>query len=274
MLSALLLAAATMLGLVLVQRALRQTWQAKIPRTASAGLLQAAEIFGVFLIASSAAAGCARGESLLADAGWIAAFGVTAVALLEVAGLMGLRLYVKGQLPAEIAADNAAAGLVAMGHVLATGIIAASLFYGVDLGELGVSLVFFVIAQASLHGLVWLFRRLTAYDDAEEVLDRNLAAALAHAGLTVALAIVIGHAADGPYLGFLDSLLAYGGALLVGLAFYPVRQLLVQCVILGARPSLRGGALDRAIGEAHDIGAGALEAATYVATAFMVGAIV
>ena len=51
------------------------------------------------------------------------------------------------------------------------------------------------------------------------------------------------------------------------IALYPVRQILVQSLILGAAPTLRGGKLDAAIAQDRNLGLAALEAATYLATA-------
>jgi hypothetical protein len=47
--------------------------------------------------------------------------------------------------------------------------------------------------------------------------------------------------------------------------------LIVQGLILGARPTLRGGALDQAIGVDRNVGAAALEASAYVGTALAIG---
>lgn len=49
---------------------------------------------------------------------------------------------------------------------------------------------------------------------------------------------------------------------------WPLRQLLVQCVLLRARPSIVGGEIDRRIADG-DVGVGALEAMTYVGFALL-----
>ena len=54
------------------------------------------------------------------------------------------------------------------------------------------------------------------------------------------------------------------------LAFYPVRQLFVQMVLLHAPFAIRGGKLDVAIATERNVGMGALEAATYLATALAI----
>ena len=48
------------------------------------------------------------------------------------------------------------------------------------------------------------------------------------------------------------------------MALYPLRQVLVQGLVLGARPAVRGGELDVAIGRDRNFGVAALETACYV----------
>jgi uncharacterized membrane protein YjfL (UPF0719 family) len=268
-------AAAAMVLLLLVQRAAARLLDGggDLKRNPARGIAESGEILGAFLVAGAVAHGSVHGEDFGRDVLNMLAFGLAGGILLEAAGRLGVRIVLRSRLASEIARGNPAAGVAAAGHAIATGTIVASCIYGDDLGAIGVSLLFFLVAQATLHGLVALFRALTAYDDTEEILDENLAAALSYAGVTVALGLLIGHAADGEFTTFGESLKDYGVALLLGLALYPVRQVLVQGLILRSAPTLRGGRLDRAISEERAIGMGALEAATYVATALMVGAV-
>jgi len=88
--------------------------------------------------------------------------------------------------------------------------------------------------------------------------------------VAVAIAIVIGRAAEGDFEGWLSSLRGYGLVLLSLLALYPVRQLFVQTLLMRTRPHLRGGPLDVAIAERRSAGLAALEAGSYVATAIVI----
>src|SRR5262245_45175516 len=264
----------TVFALLLADRGLRRLLRGAPPTDAASQsavrVVHAAHALAVFLLAGGVVDGCARGESIATDVGWIVVFGTAGLLVFEVAAWLGVRMLAGGAIPQQARAGNLAAATFGAGHVVATGILCASLFGGTSASELGVALAFAVLAQLSLHALVWAFRLLTTYDDAAEVLEQNQGAALAHAGLSVAMALLIAHAADGPWLGLLASLQGYALALLEGLLFYPLRQVLIGCVLLGARPAWRGGVLDRAIAERGDVGAGALEAATYLATALLV----
>jgi uncharacterized membrane protein YjfL (UPF0719 family) len=212
---------------------------------------------------------CLEGESWRRDAMWVSAFGVAALLLLSVSGYLGVRVLMKSSLPAQIEKGNVAAGVAAGGHYVATGIITSQAFAGSDLESLGLSLTFFVLAQITLHAFVILFRTVTSYDDAEEIESDNLAAALSYAGITIAVAMIVGRALQGNFVSWGVSLRGYGLALLFNFALYPVRQILVQSVLLGAGFSLWRGRLDIGIME-RNVGMGALEAVSYLATALVV----
>ncbi len=234
------------------------------------GLLQVGQVLGVFLLVGSVVSNSVTGKSLQHDALWVAVFGTASLGLLILTGRLGIGVLLKSRLPAEIERGNTAAGLAAGAHYVATGLITSRAVAGSDLRGLGLSLAFFVVAQLTLHLVVITFRALTAYDDAEQIQSENLAAALSYAGLTIAVALIIGRALEGDFVDWTTSLAGYGKALLFVLALYPVRQILVQMAFLGGKFSFHKGLLDTAIEERRNAGAAALEAASYIATALLV----
>ena len=233
-------------------------------------LKRVGQVFAVFMVSAAVVKNGATGESLAHDITWVAAFGLTAVALVSLTGRLGVQLLLSSRLPAELARGNVAAGVAAAANYVATGIVTARSIGGNDLRGLGVSLVFFVLSQLTLHVFTLLFRMLTTYDDAEQIAGENLAAALSYAGLVVAVALVVAHAVEGEFIGWDQSVRGYGKALIALVAFYPVRQIFVQMVLLRAPFALRGGRLDAAVGAERNTGMGALEAATYVSTALAI----
>ncbi len=230
-------------------------------------LLLGARVIALFLLAGTLVTQCRQGD-LADDLRWMALFGLVGFALFELAMRMG-STSLRG-LQAATRDDNLAAATAIGAHTIAIGILLANVCGGHDQEALAVAAASFVVGQLTLLLLVALFRVLTAYDDRAQMLSGNLAAALAHGGLTIALALVIARATDGEFQGAWPALRDYGIAVAEGLLMWPLRQLLVQCVILRAAPTLRAGELDRAIGERGDVGAGALEAATYLAVACFV----
>lgn len=233
-------------------------------------LLGVGQVTAIFLVAANAVKASVKGNDILHDAAWVGAFGLTGVALIALMGHLGVRLLLSSRLPKEIERGNVAAGLAAGAHYVATGIITSHAMSGRDLTTLGISFVFFVIGQLTLHVFVSLFRALTTYDDSEQIAGENLAAALSYAGAAIAIAIIIARATDGDFDGWGSSLKGYVGVLLGVLALYPVRQVFVQMLLLRAPLKLRGGPIDHGIAVERSAGLGALEAVTYVATALSV----
>ncbi len=193
--------------------------------------------------------------------------GLTALAL---ATFVWNHLLLRGRLVAQVRQGNLAAGIAGAAHVLGSGIVAAHCLVGDGLGTLAIALSFFAIAQVSLMALVVLFRFLTHYADDQEIAGENLAAAISYAGMVIALSIIVGHAADGTFLGWGHALRAFGLSLLLCLALYPVRQIVVARLFLGFPLTWRGGALDRAIAQDRDVVVSVIEALGSLATAMLV----
>jgi uncharacterized membrane protein YjfL (UPF0719 family) len=230
----------------------------------------AGHLLGAFLVVASVVDGSPTGASLAADAFWTAVFGIATVVLHAELARLGTSLIVGAGLRKEIERGNPAAGVAAAGHNVATGVVVSSCLYGHDLETFGVALGFLAIALLTLHLFVIAFRALTVYRDNEEILDENVAAAMSYAGVTIALGVIVGHAADGAFEGWAASLRGYGLSLIGMLALYPVRQLLVGFLLVGDRPRLRGGLLDDGIARGRNVGLGVLEGSAYVAVALLI----
>jgi uncharacterized membrane protein YjfL (UPF0719 family) len=207
-------------------------------------------------------------ESIVQSALWAAVFVLAGIALIQLAGGLGIRLLLRSSLSRELSSGNVAAGLAAGANYVAIGILAAPAIAGSDLRGLGLSIAFFGIAVATLAAYVALFRALTTYDDAEQIQGENLAAAVSYGGVSVAIALVLARAVTGgEFIGWGSALSGYAWVAAGALALYPIRQLIVQGLILGRTPTLRGGSLDDAIGVDRNVGMAAMEALTYIAAA-------
>jgi len=239
---------------------------------AALGLLRSGRVLGVALIAASVW----RGTEALSAPGragraWpLLLFGVAALAMWGGATALQQRLLLAGRLRAEVARGNVAAALAAAANDVALALITSRAVYGDSPRELPAALAFGALAIVTWAVFVSLFRAVTTYPDGPEIAGENNAAALSYAGAALALALIIGHAVDGPFAGWGSSLRAYAAALALAAALYPVRQLLVEGLLLRQRPRLRGGELDRAIGQRRNVGVAAVEATAYLATAILV----
>lgn len=232
-------------------------------------MVHVGQTLAVFLVSASVVKNTIAGKDPKSDVVWAVAMALTGLALLIGSGRAGLRLLLQSRMEAEIERGNVAAGVAAGAHYVATGIIASRAVAGNDLRSFGLSLAFFVLAQITLHVFVSLFRLLTVYDDAEQIAGENLAAAISYGGVAISVSILIARALEGDFAGWAVSLKGYGLALLFAFALWPVRQLLVQSLLLGFPFTMRGGKLDDGIARRNEA-MGMLEAVAYVATALSI----
>ena len=82
------------------------------------------------------------------------------------------------------------------------------------------------------------------------------------------MALVVGLAMHGPFVGWQDSLIAFALSLAWALALYPLRQVLLARIILRVTPA----ELDRTIAQRHDPWLGAAEGLFYVLAALCLAA--
>jgi uncharacterized membrane protein YjfL (UPF0719 family) len=232
-------------------------------------LARTGSLFGAFLIVAGAIRGSGHGEHLAADLPWIAAFAAAGLALGVLGGAFLDRALLVGGMRREIARGNIAAGAASASHRIAVGVITARCMYGAEVMSLAIGAAFVAVGVLTLLVFQLLHRKVTRYADDQEVRGENCAVGLSNGGLSVALGIIVGHAAEGTFAGWGASLRAYGLALLLALALYPVRQLFVQRLILGGERTL-----DRAIAQERDLSLGAVEGLAYLATALLVTGLV
>jgi uncharacterized membrane protein YjfL (UPF0719 family) len=231
---------------------------------------EAGNVLALAILAGGVVKANTISDDLATDALWCAVFATLGLVLLEPTCALGNALLLHKRLRPSIAAGNVAAGLAAALHAVSMGLLASRAAGGGDLPAVGLALVFFALAVAAHQVMVGLFRLLTTYDDSEQIEGENVAAAVSWGGISLAVAVVVSRALEGDFVDWPSALGGFGALSLATLAFYPVRQLLVQGVVLGTRPTFRGGALDDAIGVDRNVGAAMLEAAAYVGTALAI----
>ena len=235
------------------------------------GLAVAGYLFGVIWTITVLLGTPSRG--LLQDVVDVALYGGLGIVLLTVMSLVSCRLFLGLHVREQLEAHNSSAAVVVAGSYVATSLTYSGALSGEGGGFL-MLLLFFVLGQLALLAMTYVFRWLTGYDDVEQIESGNLAAGVAQAGLLVAMGIVVGQAASGDFTTLEDSLLGFGISLLVVVVFYPVRQLVVQCLILGAPIRFRSILLDNEIAEDKNIAAGLLEASAYLSTALFVTSVI
>jgi len=196
-------------------------------------------------------------------------YGALGIMLLTVVAMVSCRLFLGGHVREQLDARNVAAAIVVAAVYVATSLTYSGALDG-EGGGFWVLLLFFILGQLALLGITYVFRWLTEYNDVQEIAAGNVAAALALAGLLIAVGVVVGRAASGTFTGLLSSFGSFVIAVLGVVAFYPVRQLVVQSLILGGPIRWHGTLLDSEIARDGNIAAGLLEAVGYLTTALFV----
>lgn len=210
-------------------------------------------------------------HSFWSDLVGVCAYGIGGILAMTLTGMIfaAYSRWTGLKLREQVREGNNAAGVVSAGEYLAASFVVAGALTG-DGGAFLPTLVFWLAGVAALILLTHLFHLLTVYDDVAEVMRGNVAAAIGHAGLLIAIGMMVGYAVAGEFTGYREGFRGFGLMLLVVFVFYPVRQLIVQTLILGCGFRLRGGRLDQEIAEDQNLGAGLLEAFGYLATALLV----
>ena len=188
--------------------------------------------------------------------------------------LVGLGLLLGRNLAAELTKGNTAVGIVAAGYDVAVALIVSQSLAGSTQNELVPNLAFCALGFAALLALVAVLRALTPWDDAAQLRSANSAAALAHAGMTLAVGLLVSHATSGAFDGWTASLRAFGEVVAFALLLVPIRIGIVQGILLGGGLRWRGGPLDQLVGEQRHTGVAALEAAALVGGALALRAVV
>jgi len=272
----------TTVVLLVLQRVAHRFYASNAPRAADVNAIartpsgvawlldRVGETVATFMLSAAVVENCVVGTDMMRDALVALVFGVAGLVLIQVVGHAASRLLLRGRLRSELDRGNVAAGIAAGSHYVAIGLFASRAVAGSDLHGLGLSVAFFAIAQVTHMTFLMLFRALTVYDDSEQIEGDNVAAAISYAGVTIAIALVIGRALEGDFEGWKVSLKGFGLLALWVLALYPIRQVIVQGLLLGKQPCLRGGAFDDAIVQERNVGMAAMEAGTYVAAALAI----
>ncbi len=230
------------------------------------------EVVAACLIGGAAAA---TGGADWADrAVWTAAMvavGATAQVLAVGASLTVLLRRDTGE---QLGKANLAVGLAAAAYDVAVGLVVANSLVGSEHGDLVPGLVFVGLGVAAVLVLATLLRALTSFDDAEQLRSGNLAVAVAHAGMTLAVALLVSHATAGEFDGWAVSLRAFSETIAFAVVLVPIRIGVVQAALLRRGWQWRGGALDQLVGTHRHTGAATLEAAALIGGALAVRAVV
>ena len=240
------------------------------------GIAIAGYLFGVFWTVTVLLGNLkdpAHHYELLPDLWSVLLYGGVGIVLLTIVALGTCRVFLGMGIQEQLAARNVAAAIVVAGVYIATSLTYSGTLSG-EGGGFWILLLFFLLGQLALLGITYAFRWLTSYDDVQEIAAGNVAAALALTGLLIAVGLIVRWAVAGEYTGFFRSLGSFLLALLLALVFYPVRQVIVQWLLLGGEMHWHNSLLDSEIAHDKNVAAGLLEATAYVTAALFITNIV
>ncbi len=121
-----------------------------------------------------------------------------------------------------------------------------------------------VVGQTALLALTWLYQRLTPYDDLKQLAHRNLAAALPLAGIAVAAGQVVNAALNGHGETIVADLVHMAIALGIATVMLAVLRWLGDLLLLP------GSTYHEEIERDRNVGAGLVEATSYIAGGFAI----
>ena len=193
-------------------------------------------------------------------------FGVLGIVLLNLSAWINDKVvFSKFDNEKEIVEDrNAGMGAVEGGNYVAVGLITAGAMSGE--GGLLPGLVFWVLGLVALIVAGLLYDKITSYDLHEQIEKDNVAVGVAFAGVLVGVGNIIRLAGDGDFVSWNESLTEFGYYTLVGLILLPLIRIFADKVLLpGASLS------DELVQDRPNLGAGFIEAVSYLAASMLIG---
>jgi len=204
--------------------------------------------------------------SLVDDVIGLVIFGLLGIVLLNLSAWINDNVvFSKFDNEKEIVEDrNVGMGAIEGGNYIAVGLITA----GAMSGEGGVlpGLVFWVSGLVALIVAGLLYDKITSYDLHDQIEKDNVAVGVAFAGVLIGFGNIIRLAGAGDFVTWNESLTEFGYYTLVGLILLPLVRFFADKVLLpGASLS------DELVQERPNLGAGVIEAVSYLAASMLIG---
>lgn len=169
----------------------------------------------------------------------------------------------------EIIRDrNAGTGIIVAANHIATGLIIAGALSGS--GDLLTAAVFWLLGQAALILASRVYGWLLPYDVHANLEKDNVAVGVSFAGMLIAVGNIVRVSVSGDFISWREALLKFGGFLAFGLILLPLIRLITDQVLLPGK-RLTAELVKQAT---PNIGAGAIEAFSYIAASLLLGWVV
>ncbi len=198
-------------------------------------------------------------------------YGIVSIVLLNLSAYINDKIILyKFDSTKEIIEDrNVGTGVIQAANHIAVGLIIYGAISGQG-GDLITAGVFWVLGQVVLIVASLIYNLITPFDVHAEIEKDNVAVGVAFAGMLIALGNVIRIGLTGDFISWQVNLTQFGSFVVFGLILLPVLRLVTDKLLLpGARLTA-----ELVHQKTPNVGAGAIEAFSYIAASFLLGWVV
>jgi uncharacterized membrane protein YjfL (UPF0719 family) len=198
-------------------------------------------------------------------------YGIAAIALLNLSAYINDKIILyKFDSTKEIIEDrNAGTGVIQAANHIAVGLIVYGAVSGQG-GDLITAGVFWILGQIALIVASLIYNLITPFDVHEEIEKDNVAVGVAFAGMLIALGNVIRIGLTGDFISWQVNLSQFAGFVVFGFILLPVLRLATDKLLLPGEHLT-----DELVRQkTPNVGAGAIEAFSYIAGSFLLGWVV
>ena len=229
------------------------------------GVAMAGYYFGLIMAIGGTLSGPSQGlENDLIDIG---IYGLLAIILLNLSRLVNDGVILHGfKIRDELIDDqNAGTGAVIAASYIATGLV----IFGAVSGEIGgivTTVIFWALGQVALVLAGLVYEMITPYSIHDEIEKDNVAAGVAFAGALVGIGIIVFHASAGNFISWTVNLQDFAIEVVAGLILLPIVRFISDVILLPGQKLT-----DEIANQEHpNLGAGFIEATSYVGASFLI----
>ena len=232
---------------------------------AALGVAMAGYYFGLVMAIGGTLSGPSQGlDNDLIDIG---VYGLLSIVLMNLSRFVNDGLILHGfKIRDELIRDqNAGTGVVVAASYIATGLV----IFGAVSGEIGgivTTVAFWALGQVALVLAGLVYEWITPYSIHDEIEQDNVAAGVAFAGALVGIGVIVFHASAGNFISWAVNLQNFAIEVVVGLILLPIARTIADVILLPGQKLT-----DEIANQEHpNLGAGFIEAGSYVSASFLI----
>lgn len=232
---------------------------------AALGVAMAGYYFGLVMAIGGTLSGPSQGlDNDLIDIG---IYGLLSIVLMNLSRFVNDGLILHGfKIRDELIRDqNAGTGVVVAASYIATGLV----IFGAVSGEIGgivTTVAFWALGQVALVLAGLVYEWITPYSIHDEIEQDNVAAGVAFAGALVGIGVIVFHASAGNFISWAVNVQDFAVEVVAGLILLPIVRTIADVILLPGQKLT-----DEIANQEHpNLGAGFIEAASYVGASFLI----